>query len=183
MAFYSGQLDRGIARDSVVRQIMGGSEYHTDVVQQLYSTYLHRAADPSGLSTYVSFLNQGGSIQQLRAILLGSDEYFLGVSGGSNEGFLAKLYQDVLGRAIDPSGLATYGQALANGASRTDVAAALLGSMESSQYRVGLDYQWLLHRTADLGGLGAYANQLVQSGQEEAIVVTLLSSDEFFHRS
>ena len=182
LGYYSGQLDKGAGRDQIVEQIMGGEEYHTDVVQQLYHTYLHRAADPNGLSNYVGFLDHGGTIEQVRAILLGSAEYYFG-HGASNDGFLAALYQDVLGRPIDPSGQAAYSQMLANGMSRGDVAAALLQSTEGSQYRVNQDYIWLLNRNADSAALTAYGSQLASSGQEEAIVVTLLSSDEFYGRS
>ena len=89
---------------------------------------------------------------------------------------------DALGRAVDPSGLAAYGQMLNGGTSRIEVAMQILTSVEGSQYRVGMDYQWLLQRSADPNGLGTYGNQLAQGGQEEAIVVTLLGSDEFFAR-
>jgi len=182
LANYSGQLDNGTGRDMVVREITGSDEYHTDVVEQLYVAYLHRPADQSGLNTYVSLLDHGGTITQVRAMLLGSDEYFWGRGTGTNAGFLAALYQDALGRAVDPSGLAAYSQMLDGGTSRIEVATQILTSMEGSQYRVGMDYQWLLHRGADPTGLGTYGNQLAQGGQEEAIVVTLLSSDEFFAR-
>src|SRR5262249_20589682 len=101
MSYYSGQLDQGGSRAQVIQQIMGSNEYHTDVVQQLYQKYLHRSADSSGLATYVAFLNNGGTIADLRTTLLASDEYFLIRSGGDNIGFLANLYQDVLGRPID----------------------------------------------------------------------------------
>jgi hypothetical protein len=182
LGYYSGQLDHGVGRDLVVQQIMGGSEYHTDVVEQLYQTYLHRAADPTGLSNYVAFLDHGGSIEQLRAVLLSSDEYYFG-HGASNDSFLAALYQDVLGRAIDASGQSAYGGMLANGTSRGDIATALLQSTEASQYRVGQDYLWLLHHGADASGLSNYGSQLAATGQEEAVITSLLSSDEFYRRS
>jgi hypothetical protein len=181
LGYYSGQLDKGVGRDQIIQQIMGGDEYHTDVVQQLYQTYLHRAADPDGLSNYVGFLDHGGTIEQLRAILLGSSEYYFG-HGASNDNFLAALYQNVLGRPIDASGQSAYNQMLASGVSRGDIALALLQSTEGSQYRVSQDYLWLLHRAADSAGLTAYGSQLASTGQEEAIVVTLLSSDEFYGR-
>jgi hypothetical protein len=71
---------------------------------------------------------------------------------------------------------------LANGASRADVARALMASLEGSQYRVEQDYEWLLHRAADANGMAAYSAQLVQQGQDEPIIVTLLGSDEFYAR-
>jgi hypothetical protein len=182
LGYYSGQLDKGVGRDQIVAQIMGGDEYHADVVQQLYQMYLHRDADPNGLTNYVGFLDHGGTVEQLRAILLGSDEYYFG-HGASNGNFLAALYHDVLGRPIDASGQSIYSQMLAGGASRSDIAAALLQSAEGSQYRVNQEYLLLLRRSADAAGLSAYSSQLAASGQEEAVVVTLLSSDEFYGRS
>jgi hypothetical protein len=183
MDYYAGQLDHGVSRDAVVRQIMGGDEYHTLVVEQLYQTYLHRPADASALGEYVPFLNHGGTIEQVRATLLSSSEYYFDRGGGTDAGFLAALYTDVLGRAIDPSGLDVYSHMLARGVSRGDVVTALLTSQEGSQYRVQQDYQWLLHRGVDPSGMATYSTMLAQNGQEEAVTATLLASDEFFGHS
>src|SRR5262249_22864357 len=157
--------------------------YHTDVVEQLYQTYLHRPVDASGLAGYVAFLDHGGTVAQLRAMLLGSEEYYFGRGGGTNDGFLASLYQDALGRSIDRSGLATYGQMLASGVSRSDIALALLHSAEGSMYRVDQDYQWLFHRATDQSGLSAYSDFLAQGGRKKAVIRMLLSSDNFFGHS
>src|SRR5262249_47106235 len=125
LAYYTQRLNNGALRARIVAEFVGGQEYHIDIVQQLYQTYLHRAADRSGLNTYVAFIDGGGTVTQLRAILLSSDEYYMGRAGGNNSAYLAALYQDVLGRPIDPNGLETYSKMLASG-SRTQVAWSLL---------------------------------------------------------
>jgi hypothetical protein len=115
-----------------VRNILSSSEYHTQVVQGMFETLFNRAADPSGLSTWVAFLAQGNSSLQLEAILMSSTEY-LNDHGGTNAGFVAAVFLDGLGRGVDAAGNQTWGQALANGQSRAAVAANILMSAEGNQ--------------------------------------------------
>jgi hypothetical protein len=46
-------------------------EYHAPAVNQLYGQYLQRLADPIGLAAGSAFFAGGGTIDQLRAFLLG----------------------------------------------------------------------------------------------------------------
>ena len=55
------------------------------------------------------FFSAGGTVEQFIAILAGSQEYFQNRGGASNNGFLSALFQDALGRAIGPGGLAFFG--------------------------------------------------------------------------
>src|SRR5207244_3287370 len=181
LAYYSGRLDKGDPRAQIVAEVLGSEEYHTDVVQQLYRTYLHRAADDSGLKTYVPYLDSGGTVAQLRAILLSSDEYYTGRGHGTDAGYLAALYQDVLGRPVDASGLATYLHMLGGG-SRVRVAWALLTGSENSQARVERMFQWLLRRSADTDGLNAYSAVLMHGGSEASIIAILAGSGEFYNQ-
>jgi len=66
----------------VAQQIATSPEYFTKVVNGLFATILHRPADPAGLSTYVSFLANGGKAEDVEAILAGSAEYFQRRGGG-----------------------------------------------------------------------------------------------------
>src|SRR5262249_10589435 len=113
LAFFTGLLDQGTAtRTQVAQAIENSQEYQTLEVSNLYQGVLRRAADPSGLNTWVHYLAQGGTAEQLRALLLGSDEYFSRFGGGSNSGYLAALYQDALQRSLDATGAAGWGGAL-----------------------------------------------------------------------
>src|SRR5262249_47057571 len=133
---WTGFLDRGVSRALVIQGIESSPEYRTRTVQGLYATLLGRAADPAGLNGSPVFLARGGTLDQLRAILLSSPEYYQARGGGTNDGFLAALYHDVLGRPPDIGGALAYGQALARGLSRFQVASIVLGSHEARQQQV-----------------------------------------------
>ena len=71
------------------------------LVDYWYRTYLGRAPDPGGLANWANELNQGVPPDQVLATILGSDEYYQ--RGGSTpQGFIGRLYSDVLGRAPTP---------------------------------------------------------------------------------
>ncbi len=68
-------LAAGQSRTQVVMDVLGTSEYKTDVVNHLYQTYLHRNPDSASLSAFVNYLIQGGSDAAVAAVLIGSQEY------------------------------------------------------------------------------------------------------------
>jgi hypothetical protein len=181
LAFFTGVLDQGAAtRTQVAQAIENSQEYQTLEVSNLYQSVLRRAADPSGLNTWVHYLAQGGTAEQLRALLLGSDEYFSRFGVSSNSGYLTALYQDVLQRSLDATGAAGWGGALDAEATRTDVAAAVLESLESDTNEAEGMYQQYLHRAADPTGLQAFVNALQQGTTNEALIALMIGSDEYF---
>src|SRR5262249_5227938 len=117
---------------------------------------------------------------QLRAILLGSDEYYVGSGGNTDTGFLSALYQDVLGRAIDSSALASSPRQLTTEASRGGLARQLLSSDEGSHDRVEELYQWILQRAAAPNGQSTSGETLHNGGSEQNVIPALASSDEYF---
>jgi uncharacterized protein GlcG (DUF336 family) len=180
LAHWSGILDQSVPRSDVVNALAQTAEYRTRVVQELYQELLRRPADPSGLNGFVNFLANGGTVNQVRAALAGSAEYFQGQGGGTNEGFLDALYRDALHRAPDDQGRAAYLQALAGGTTPAQVAGAVFGSAEAEADRVNELYHRLLHRDADLGGLGNAVQALQQGAREEDVLIGLVSSEEYF---
>jgi uncharacterized delta-60 repeat protein len=66
-------------RATVAAQLLASPEAEQDLVAADYLQYLHRQADPTGLSGWLSHLQQGMSDQALAANLLGSDEFFNGM--------------------------------------------------------------------------------------------------------
>src|SRR5262249_19195416 len=149
---WAALLDQGASRQQVVAGILGSLEYRTRVVQQVYRTYLHRDADVQGLASFTAFLANGGTVEGVQARVVASPEYAQ-LHGGSDAGFLNGLYGDALGRSIDATGQARWGQALAGGMTREAVAEAVFGSLEYQQDLVRGDYQADLHRPADGPGL------------------------------
>jgi hypothetical protein len=148
------------------------------VVEKDYGEYLRRAVDGAGLTGWSNFLAQGGTSDQLRALLLGSGEYFQ-IAGNTNATFLAALYRDILGRSIDSYGLQAWTQVLSEGFSRTDVAGAILTSPEAYADEVQVIYRALLHRPADSAGLQAFTTDLEKSVPIEAIIAAIIGSQEY----
>jgi hypothetical protein len=172
-------LDHGASPTSVVAGIESSAEYLSYRVQGLYQFWLHRAADPTGLNSFVAFLQHGGTLEQVRAALAGSNEYFA-LHGGTVSGFLAAIYEDALGRQADPAGLNGFTQMLAAGTSRAQVATLFYSSTE---YRINLvrsGYDFALERPADADGLLGWVGFLQSGGTDQALLSNLLGSPEGF---
>jgi uncharacterized delta-60 repeat protein len=181
LAFWTSALASGQStRTQVVLSIEQSAEYHALVVQNLYNLYFHRAADSAGITAWSDFLANGGTTGQLRAILLGSDEYARNHSGGNGSlTFLEGVYHDVLYRSIDSGGQATWTQAQNNGASNEAIAAAIIRSTEGAGDEVQDLYQRLLHRAPDATGLSAFTSALQNNVSDEVVLATIAGSDEY----
>lgn len=161
LAAWTNALNTGaLTPFQVAFQIETSPEHLTDIVQADYQQFLHRAADAGGLAFFVNFLERGGTDQQVQAMILGSDEYFMNRGGGTNSGWLTAVYQDLLNRAPDPGGLAAWTNALNAGFSRTQVALVIATSPEANTIEVQNLYNQLLGRAADPGGLAFFTTQL-----------------------
>ncbi|HLN31276.1 MAG TPA: DUF4214 domain-containing protein [Gemmataceae bacterium] len=181
LAAFSAGLDDGqLTRGQFVQDILDSAEYRSDVVGGLYQLYLGRNADPAGLSAFTADLAKGSTDEQSAALIAGSAEFFTD-NGGTNAGFLNAIYEDALGRPIDPTGLTAWEQALALGATRGQVAAAIFGSSEYQQYLVQTLYQRFLQRPADAGGLATFANLLASGARDEVVIAQLLESSEYYN--
>jgi autotransporter-associated beta strand protein len=176
---WSASLDQGASRSQVVLAIESSLEYRTIVVQRLYQRFLHRAAEPSGLTGFTQFLAGGGTIEQAQSIITGSAEYFQTRAGGTNDGFLNALYGDVLNRAVDPGGRDGWTAALTAGASRAAVAAAIFGSLEYRQDLVQSLYPLFLRRAVDPSGLSFFSSALQTGTRDEQVNAIILGSDEY----
>jgi hypothetical protein len=181
LAAFSGELGNGLSREVLVSFLEGDPD-RPIIVGSLYNTYLHRPADPAGLSSGVQFLAAGGSDEQLAATLIGSAEYLNTRGGGTTAGFLGALYCDVLARTIDPGSLASWTQMLAEGMTRQQVAQAVLSSTE---HRIGLIKSLYLRflRRPSASSDNAFWLAYLQSGaSDEQLIAKILSSQEYFNQ-
>ena len=189
-------LNSGTSLQSVVNGFVGSQEFqadygalsNSDFVTLLYNNVLHRAADTAGLNSWVNVLTSG---QDTRAqVVLGFSESPEDVSDLSapvqaglwvanpDAGQVARLYDTVLGRLPDSSGLAAWTNALEGGTSLQTVASGFVGSQEfQSVYGslnnsdfVTLLYHNVLHRDPDTAGLNSWVAAL-NGGESRAQVV------------
>jgi hypothetical protein len=176
---FVNELNGGVSPATLVLQIEGSLEYRADQVKLLYQRYLHRDADGGSLQNFANLLGNGATLEQVSAILLGSQEYF-DLHGGSNESFLNAVFEDALNRGPDQGALLTFGQALAGGMSRSQAALLVLSSTEYQNDLVQADFQSALGRQTEAVGLAGFVGELQRGGNDQLILAQILGSDEAF---
>ncbi|HZU80006.1 MAG TPA: DUF4214 domain-containing protein [Acidimicrobiales bacterium] len=179
-ATWNGLLMAGAGRTAVAVDLLHSAEWHMDLVSADYERFLGRAVDPSGMATWLAAIARGATDEDLVVGICGSEEY----AGHHNPAtvFVDALYQDLLGRAPDPGGLATM---LILSASMTNDAAAVSAVVHSAEYRADLVnafYERYLGRPADPGGLVTYGNQLASGAPDQTVIAELLASPEYAAR-
>jgi hypothetical protein len=175
-------LDDGVRGDRVAPAITNSADYFTAVIEDLYQTYLRRAVDPTGMRDCLSFLTHGRSIGEVRAGILGSEEYFSRFGGGTGQTWETALYSDALGRAIDQTGQRYIDAALAAGVPRQQIALGVIFSDEFNQDVVNGWYEQFLGRAADPDALNAWSAYLAQYHLEQFVVSGIVGSAEYFAR-
>jgi uncharacterized repeat protein (TIGR01451 family) len=178
-AFFLNAMSQGTTRGQVAQTILSSPEYRQIFVESLYPRFLRRAADAAGVNAFINQWAAGATVEQIIATLLGSQEYFVNRGGGTNDGFLDALYDDLLHRPVDSAGRNAFLQALAAGSTRSQVATDILRSPEYLRLLVQGFYQQFLRRAADNSGLNAIVNLLQQDGRDEQGVAILVGSDEY----
>jgi hypothetical protein len=175
---FAAFLANGGTRTQLGSTLLASDEAREAIVRSAYAAFLNRAADAVGLAAGVALLKAGATDDQLKAFLLGSDEYF-SARGGTVPSFLSALYMDVLDRPIDAAAGAAFAQAIASGATRQDVALAVLGSLEAKQDLVEGEFARLLHRAATPGEVQAFVSLLGNSGTDEQLTAAIVGSAEY----
>jgi hypothetical protein len=102
-------------------------------VTRLYYAELGRAPDIAGLSFWTSALADGAaSLDDEASALAGSPEFIGRYGNLTDAGFVNRVYQNVLGRAGEPTGVAFWAETLAGGATRGSV---VIGFSESAEFK------------------------------------------------
>jgi streptogramin lyase len=180
LAGWVSMLDNGTGRFQIVLGIENSPEYHNLEVQGFYHRFLNRAASPAELNLWQNYFNLGGTAEQVQSFVIGSDEYLARHANSfDSHAFLTSAYSDIFNRPIDDTGVQAWTQALANGMSRSDVALALLRSLESDRDEVIDLYGRLLHRDPDPSGFGFFATALQNGLSNELATALLTTSSEY----
>ncbi len=184
LAFWSGFLDRGGARAQEIATFQTSLEYREVVVNAAYRLILHRDADIDGKVFFANTLLHGVTVEQLQAVLAGSDEYFQQHAGSTNNGYLTALYQDLFHRTLDSGGQAFFLDLLQRHVlDRTQLAGVLMSSFEYYQNIAASAYTTYLSRTADAAGRDFWAGILQHHIlRDQQLVAILCATDEYFVR-
>ena len=117
-------------------------------IELLYREVLLREADPKGVKFYVQMLEEGMTIDDVKKLLMESDEYqnrFVEVGISSMDELnpetiktIDDLYLEILDRSADNNGILYYGSLLETGVFTTDDIRQSL--MDSAEYDICLKY-------------------------------------------
>jgi hypothetical protein len=184
---------------SLVAPFNGGLPYDPSagtVPQAVLQRSVVVYADP-GAQHWVQFLAQGGSIDFLRAMLLGSGEFrtvtvprFYALPGvDPTMQYVNALYRVLLGRSafnasnqlIDP-GLLSWVNQLNMGANGTTVAFNIQASTEGRHIQLVRIYQMYLGRSLDAVGEAGFTRLLNLGGSENQVIQAIVNSDEYAQR-
>lgn len=186
---FTNLLNGGLTHEQAATRIMfecAGSpvrcEYFELTVRDLYQTLLRRSADPGGLNAFVQYLRGGGTVDVVKAQLLGSPEYFTNPvfgGGGNNTGYIRAVFRDLYNRAPDTAEINFWLQVLGGGATREQAALAIVRSYESAA-RIGNSYfVRLLGRQASDEELAEIIEALQGGRREESIIAEIAGSFEY----
>lgn len=183
LGYWNALLSQGVNRNAIVSAIEASGEHRTRQVRAMFQRYLHRDADPGAQTYFAAQLHAGATLEYVAATLIGSQEYFLNRSRGTNDDFLDSLYQDALQRPVDPGARVYFSILLTAGVSRSQIAGVILNSDECRQLMIGGLYQQLLGHSTSSGSIGFWLNYLRQGGRDEQVLAALAGSEEYFNKT
>jgi Domain of unknown function (DUF4214) len=138
---------------------------------QFSITGSHSYARPGHFTISISLSSSGGSTANATASA---------VVGTHNQLFLAKAYQDLLSRPLDPTGLAFFTSELDGGTSAAAVALGITSGEEFHTDEVAAIYSHLLQRIPDPFGLASGVSLLASGGTVEQLEASIAGSQEYF---
>jgi hypothetical protein len=157
---------------AVVNGIFRSGESLGHLVDSFYLRFLGRQSDPGGRAGWISFLQNGGTEEQLETGFLTSPEYLAHI----DVDFVQSLYINILGRTGSASELAAWNNLLPT-LGLVGVANGFTNSTELRDDTATADYQTYLYRAP----LGTEEATLVNSSQDLlSFSVFVQSTSEFF---
>lgn len=178
-AIWVAELDGRASPASVLLGIQATREYLNDQLILIYNRYLQRNPDTGGLQFYLSFLQGGGTFEAVIEQLVSSPEYF-NLQGGTNQGFITGLYNNVLNRMPTNAEVNAWLQILNMGVTRPQVAADFVQSPEYYTNLVKADYMTFLLRPVDPAGQFVWVNALASGTTDQQVLASIFGSAEGF---
>ncbi|WP_350025723.1 DUF4214 domain-containing protein [Pseudomonas fulva] len=177
-------VNAGVSLTDIANTFLNSSEFagvnNATDINELYNALLGRNAEEGGTQVWQEVLAAGGSLSDVAAAIAVSAE--AQELDASNATFVNDLYSNVLGRDAEEAGLNAWVEALFNGASRAEVAKAIVGSAEATDKSnsdfVDSLYQSALGREADAGGKAAWTEALAAGASHADVALGIVGSAE-----
>ncbi|NMR20886.1 DUF4214 domain-containing protein [Cellulomonas fimi] len=179
---WTSALRDGTPRIAVANSITYSTEYRSRLITGSYVRYLGRSPDRGGLTNWLGWMDRGWTTSQMESGFIASAEYY-GQSGGTDDGWVRKLYADVLGRSAGAGEVTFWTDRLKGRSGRAEVAMGFLLSTERLNTVVEGHYRHLLGRGLDPSGQRSWVGILQAGGRDEAIIGAIVASEEYFGRA
>jgi hypothetical protein len=174
---WSGMLAAGSGGPALVQALTSSDEYIRLRITQAYREVLGREPEPAGMTNWHRAIRGGGAtVDDVQRQFLSSAE-FMARAGGTNAGYVRRMYTSVLGRAAGDAEVQHWLQAIA-AVGRERVTDAIWFSTEAANRRAGVYYQTFLKRAPDPAGQAGWASILLRYG-EGAVRVGIAGSEEY----
>jgi hypothetical protein len=175
-------IDGGAQPEQVTLAFTGSPEFQTNLIRTDYQAFLRREPTAGDVAFWLGQFQAGLREDQFEAVLLGSNEYF-NAHGANGAGWVAGVFNDVLGRAPDGAALAHFNQGLAVPGLRNQAALTIVDSTEAHARVVAGIYEQLLLRPPDPAGASLWVNFLNQGMTPSQLVAVIAASPEFIART
>jgi hypothetical protein len=182
VGYWAQQLAGGASRAGVAAFFSTSPEVNGRNVDAAYQLLLGHAADPQGRDYWLSQINAGSFDESLLAALAANPAYYAGHGKGTDQGFVAALYKDMLGRAGQPAEVAAW-----VGGGITDHAGVAAAFAFSHEHHLGVVaapsagwYSHYLGRPADPDGAEFWAQMLDHGTRDEAGVSVFTGGGEYY---
>ncbi len=174
----------GGSRTQFAAYLTSSAEYRGRLAEGWYQQFLARDATAGELNFAGQMMMNGASDKEMRAILIGLDEYYRR-AGGSNERFVHQLYADLLGRAPTPAEANAIIAVLVSnnliGLLQQQAAMLVQGTVEFEQRQLTDIYQKYLRRNPYTAELNFGVQMLLMDVPEEFEIDKVMGSDEYLN--
>jgi hypothetical protein len=178
VAGWTAAINSGISPLQIAAAFINSPEFKTDLIVSDYQNLLGRQPSPAEIAGWFGQLQAGQGEFQVEAAFLGSGEFFA-KQGNNVTTWLTAVYQNVLNRPVDPTGLAAWSQQLAAGGSRQDVALSIVNSGEALGRFVTVAYQDILKRNPSPDEVAAWVAALEAGLTPTQLLALISASPEF----
>ena len=176
ISLYTNAMLKGTGRDVVTVRFLTSDEYSQRLLGDWFQTYLNRNVDDVAQAAFVPLLRSQNQKLAL-AQILASTEYFVNHEG-TNEGFVAGLYHDLLGRDASDDEVKGWVDQLAT-RDRASVALKFMLTSEAATREVTALYPQFLRRNADSSS-DVFVKALQQGVDSRSVLANIIISDEYF---
>ena len=173
---FADALKSGQSEGDLAKKIFASPEALSKSIAGFYHEFLNRAPDDAGAKAWLDAALAGLSREEILTRILTSDEFSKPLDNGA---FVEALFEELLGRSIQPDDLAGYVDALNNGHARRTVVLSILQSQEATETQVQAVYGNILKREPSLLEIKAWRSQLVQPQFDiDDLFLSVLTSTE-----